>query len=244
MNTLSSILDGQKVIVLGGSSGIGLATARAAATEGARVLIVSRNPSHIDQALATLPGDCQGNTADLGDEQAVQRIFQQAGPFDHLAYTAGGSMAVQHVIDLTTQTIRDYFELRFWGAFAAVKYSVPFLNPVGSISLTSGIANRRPGKGWALGASSSGALEGFTTAMAVELAPIRVNIVSPGMTRTNLWSGFPVVERQQMYAQAGNRLLTGHVADPADIAQAYLFLMKNPFVTGQVVVADGGALLV
>ncbi len=173
MQPISSVLDGKKVIVLGGSSGIGLATAKAAAAEGARVLIVSGNQSNIDQALTTIPGDCQGVEVNLTNELAIKRLFEQTVNFDHLVYTAGSSMAVQNVVDLETRTIRDYFEIRFWGPFAAVKHSVPFINKGGSITLTSGIANRRPGKGWALGASSSGALEGFTVAMAVELALVR-----------------------------------------------------------------------
>jgi NAD(P)-dependent dehydrogenase (short-subunit alcohol dehydrogenase family) len=153
-------------------------------------------------------------------------------------------MTVQHVVDLGTRTIRDYFEIRFWGAFAAIKYSVPFIDRGGSITLTSGIASRRPGKGWALGASSSGALEGLTLAMAVELAPIRVNAVSPGLTRTNLWNGMPEADRENMYEQTSARLLTGRVATADEVAQTYLYLIKAPSVTGQVAIADGGAVLV
>jgi NAD(P)-dependent dehydrogenase (short-subunit alcohol dehydrogenase family) len=228
---------------LGGSSGIGLATAKAAAATGAQVLIVSGNRSNITRALATMPGNSKGLAADLRDEMAIKRLFEQTGNFDHLVFTAGSSMSVQQVVDLETRTIRDYFELRFWGAFSAVKYSVPAIRNGGSITLTSGIANRRPGRGWALGAGSSGALEGFTLAMAVELAPIRVNIVSPGMTRTNLLSGIPEAEREEMYEQSGARLLTGPVATAEEVAQTYLYLMKAAFVTGQVVIADGGAVL-
>jgi NAD(P)-dependent dehydrogenase (short-subunit alcohol dehydrogenase family) len=243
MTAISSILDGQKVIVLGGSSGIGLATAKAAAAAGAQVLIVSGNQSNITRALATMSGNSTGLVVDLRDELAIKRLFEQTGNFDHLVYTAGSSMSVQQVVDLETRTIRDYFELRFWGAFAAVKYGVPAIRNGGSITLTSGIANRRPGSGWALGASTSGALEGFTVAMAVELAPVRVNIVSPGMTRTNLWSGIPEVEREEMYGQSGARLLTGRVATAEEVAQTYLYLMTAPFVTGQAIIVDGGAVL-
>jgi NAD(P)-dependent dehydrogenase (short-subunit alcohol dehydrogenase family) len=114
----------------------------------------------------------------------------------------------------------------------------------GSIVLTSGIASARPQKGWTVGASICGAMEGFTRALAVELAPIRVNIVSPGLVRTPLWSNVPESDREAMYRQVGARLPAGRAGEADDIAQTYVYLMNNAFATGQTIVIDGGGVLV
>jgi len=237
-------LEGKKVIVLGASSGLGLATAKAAAEVGARVVIVSGKRERIDQALLTLPTGSVGYAVDLGIEQQVKQFFEHTGRFDHLVYTAGSAISRKLIGDLDMETACDYFQLRFFSVFAAVKYAAQHILPGGSITLTSGIAGARPGKGWSLGAGTSGAIEGFTRAMAVELAPIRVNAVAPGVVKTNLWSDMADAERAHFYQAAGNSLLTGRVAEPEELAQTYLYLMQQSYSTGQVVVADGGAVLV
>jgi NAD(P)-dependent dehydrogenase (short-subunit alcohol dehydrogenase family) len=237
-------LDGKKVIVLGASSGIGLATAKAAALEGAQIIIVSGNQERIDKALKELPAPGEGYAIDLRDEKNIKEFFGQMGSFDHLVYTAGSNISPKNLVDLDLETAHDYFKLRFWSPFAAIKYAVPHINSGGSITLTSGIANPRPGKGWSLGASTSGAMEGLTRAMAVELAPIRVNIVSPGVVKTNLWASFTKTDRENFYKTVGDAMLVKRVGEPDDIAQTYLYLMKQPFSTGQVIIIDGGAVLV
>jgi NAD(P)-dependent dehydrogenase (short-subunit alcohol dehydrogenase family) len=239
-----SVLNGKKVIVLGASSGIGLATAKAAALEGAQIVIVSGNQERIDAALKELPASSEGYAVDLRDEKNIKTLFEQMGNFDHLVYTASSNISPENLVDMDLETAHDYFKLRFWSPFAAIKYAVPRINPGGSITLTSGIANPRPGKGWALGASTSGAMEGLTRAMAVELAPIRVNIVSPGVVKTNLWSSLTETGRENFYKTVGDAMLVGRVGGPEDIAQTYLYLMKQQFSTGQVIIVDGGAVLV
>jgi NAD(P)-dependent dehydrogenase (short-subunit alcohol dehydrogenase family) len=239
-----SRLEGKKVIVLGGSSGLGLATAKAAAEEGANVVIVSGKQARINAALSELPAGCEGYAIDLSQEQNIRRFFLNTGGFDHLVYTAGSSFSPADISGLDMETARDYFVLRFWGPFAAVRYGAQEINPGGSITLTSGIAGPRPGRGWSLGASTSGAIEGFARAMAVELAPVRVNVVSPGVVKTNLWAGLSAADRQNLYDRVGDSLLVKRVAEPEEIAQTYIHLMKQSFCTGQVIIVDGGAVLV
>jgi NAD(P)-dependent dehydrogenase (short-subunit alcohol dehydrogenase family) len=239
-----STLQNKKVIVLGASSGLGLATAKAAANEGAKVIIVSGNPERINAALKELPAGCEGYAVDLREESNIRAFFEQTGNFDHLVYTAGGNISRKNVADLDLATAQDYFRLRFWAPFAAIKYGTPYINTGGSITLTSGIAGQRPGKGWSLGAGTSGAMEGLTRAMAVELAPIRVNVVSPGVVKTNLWSDIAAADREDFYRTVGQSMLVGRIGEPEDIAQTYLYLMKQPYSTGQVVIVDGGAVLV
>jgi NAD(P)-dependent dehydrogenase (short-subunit alcohol dehydrogenase family) len=139
---------------------------------------------------------------------------------------------------------RSAFELRYWSALAAVKYASPHIRKGGSIVLTTGIAGRRPHKGWVVVASVAGTIESLTRALAVDLAPIRVNAVSPGVVRTNLWQNMPEAERENLYESVGSRLPVGRVGEADEVAQAYLFLMQEGFSTGQTVIVDGGTVLV
>lgn len=237
-------LQGKKVILLGGSSGLGLATARAAAAEGAILTIVSGSQERIDQALAQLPKNSRGFAVDLNKEENIRAFFAAAGPFDHLVYTAGENLNLNMIADTELETARAFFNLRYWGALSATKYATPLINPGGSISLTSGTANARPGKGWALASSICGAVEGLVRAMAVELAPIRVNSVVPGVIATNLWNSMPAEHRDQLYQSMEDSLLVKRVGAAEDVALAFVYLMKQQFGTGQNIVVDGGTLLV
>ncbi|HEY0245431.1 MAG TPA: SDR family oxidoreductase [Mucilaginibacter sp.] len=238
-------LKGKKVVILGGSSGIGLATAKAAAAQGAELVIASSNQQRVDKALKELPAGSKGFPVDLTNEQAVQGFFNQLGSFDHLIYTAGESLQLINIADVAIADAKQFFNLRYWGAFTAVKYAAPYINKNGSIVLTSGIASLRPpGAGWSLGASICAAMEGFNRAMAIELAPVRVNLVSPGVVKTNLWSNMTDAEREGMYNGIGNNLPVKRVGEAEDIAQTYLYLMQQQYGTGQVIVVDGGSVLV
>ena len=126
----------------------------------------------------------------------------------------------------------------------AAKYASGSIRAGGSMVFTSGIAGQRPHTGWALGASITSAMEGLIRALAVELAPIRVNIVSPGVVKTPLWSAMPGADREALYRQMEQNLLVGHVGEPEEIAEAYLYLMRQTYGTGQVIVVDGGGVLV
>ena len=237
-------LTGKKVMVLGGSSGIGLATAKAAAAEGAQVTIVSGNRERIDQALKELPAGSEGHAVDLGNEAAIRAFFSAAGNFDHLVYTAGENISLGDISETEVDTARNFFNIRYWGALATVKYAASHINAGGSINLIGGIASPRPGKGWGIAASICAAMEGFTRAMAIELAPIRVNLVAPGVVRTNLWNSLSATDREQLYTSVGNSLPVKRIGEAEDIALSYIYLMKQQFATGQVLVVDGGAVLV
>jgi NAD(P)-dependent dehydrogenase (short-subunit alcohol dehydrogenase family) len=237
-------LDAKRIVVLGGSSGIGLAVAQAAAREGATVAIASSRKGRIDEALATLPADTEGHVLDLADGDATQALFARLGGFDHLVFTAGETPQLGSLATMDVDAARRFFALRYWGAFCAAKYGSSNIRKGGSIVFTSGIAGQRPRAGWALGASICAAMEGLTRALAVELAPIRVNIVSPGLVRTPLWSSMTEVDRKALYHETAGRLPVGHVGDAEDIAEAYLYLMQQGYSTGQVLVVDGGAVLV
>lgn len=237
-------LDGQRIVVLGGSSGIGLATAQAAAREGGAVVIASHRQARVDAALATLPAGAEGHVLDLADDAAVEALFRRIGAFDHLVFTAGETLRLGPLSDTDPVAARRFFDLRYWGAVTAAKFGSPQIRPGGSIVFTSGTAGHRPRAGWALGASICAAMEGLTRALAVELAPIRVNIVAPGLVRTALWAEMPEADREALYRGAAARLPVGHAGEAEEVAQAYLYLMRQSYGTGQVIVVDGGGVLV
>jgi len=236
-------LRGKRLVVLGGSSGIGLATAQAAAKEQASVVIASSRKATVDQALATLPPGTEGHVLDLTDETAVRALFARLGGFDHLVFTAGETLQLGSLASTEVAAARRFFELRYWGAFLAAKYGSGSIRPGGSIVFTSGLAGQRPHAGWALGASICSAMEGLTRALAVELAPIRVNIVCPGVVKSPLWAAMTEADRTALYRHTAEKLLVGHVGETAEIAEAYLYLMRQTYGSGHVLVVDGGGAL-
>jgi len=237
-------METKRVVVLGGSSGIGLAVAEQVVAHGAEVVIASSNAERVRKAVGGLGGKAEGHALDLSDEAAIQSFFQKLGGFDHLVFTAGDTLQLDELAGADLTKARSTFELRYWAALAAAKYGSAHIRAGGSMVLTTGIASQRPRKGWVFGASVCGAVEGLTRALAVELAPIRVNAVSPGVVRTNLWRNIPEQDRESMYDSIGKTLPVGRVGEASDIARAYLFLMEEAFATGQIVVVDGGTMLV
>jgi len=207
-------------------------------------VIVSSQKAKVDTALAGLPPDAEGHAVDLTDEAAVRALFERLGAFDHLVFTAGESLQLGALGQTDVEAARRFFDLRYWGAFRAAKYGAPSLRPGGSIVFTSGLASARPQAGWALGASICAAMEGLTRALAVELAPLRVNIVAPGVVRTPLWAGMTQADRDALYAQMARALPAGHVGEAEEVAEAYLYLMRQTYGTGQVLGVDGGGALV
>src|SRR6476660_6118231 len=237
-------LSGKRIVMLGGSSGIGLAVAQQVVAQGATAIIASSNADRVEQAVARLDGKAEGQTLDLSNERDIQTFFQKIGDFDHLVFTAGDTLQLNELVATDLTKARRAFELRYWAVLAAVKYTSPHIRKDGSIVLTTGVAGRRPHKGWTVAASVCGTIEALTRALAVELAPIRVNAVCPGVVRTNLWQSMNADAREHLYESVGKSLLVGRVGEVCEIAHAYLFLMQEGYSTGQTVVLDGGAVLV
>lgn len=240
----NSGLKGKSVVVLGGASGIGLATARAAVARGAIVTVTSRSADRAARGAREIGSGARGEVADLAKEEETRALFERIGAFDHFVYTAGDELVLSPVAQLDLAAGRHAFEVRVFGALAAVKHGAARIRPGGSIVLTHGIAGARPSAGWSVGASVCGAVDSLTRALAVELAPVRINAVSPGFVRTPLWNPIPEAEREALFRDAGSKLLTGRVGEAPEIAEAYCFLMENAFMTGQTVVVDGGGVLV
>jgi NAD(P)-dependent dehydrogenase (short-subunit alcohol dehydrogenase family) len=239
-----SISAASRVVVLGGSSGIGLATAKAAAAAGASVVIASRNPASVRSALAELPAGAAGRAVDASSTEDLTAFFDFIGDFDHIAYTAGEHLVPTPLSEYTPDKGRAFLELRLIAALNAIRLAVPHIRSGGSITMTSGTAAFRGGSGWFLGAAASGAIISAAKALAVELAPIRVNVVAPGVVRSPLWSEMPEADREALYESVGRGLPLGRVAEVDDVAKAYLQLMEQDYATGTVAVIDGGTILV
>jgi NAD(P)-dependent dehydrogenase (short-subunit alcohol dehydrogenase family) len=237
-------LNGQRIVILGGTSGIGLATARAVAEQGADVVVASSRRVSVDAALDVLPARAQGHVLDMSDSAAIEAFFETLGAFDHLVYTAGEALSLMPLDDMDIANARAFFELRYWGALTAAKAARPHIRAGGSIVFTGGIAGARPGPGWAVAASICSAMEGLTRALAVELAPLRVNVVAPGVVRTPLWREWDEASREAFYAERAKAIPVGHVGEPEEIAKAYVYLMEQTYGSGQTLVVDGGNVLV
>jgi len=233
-------LKGSKVAIIGGTSGIGLAVAQAAVANGASVIVGSRNAERVDAAVVTLGVSATGQMLDLNDEASVAVFFEQVGPFDHLVYTAGDWQRRKTNIN-TNFHLADAqagFDVRFWGAILAVKHAIPHIALNGSITLTGGVLAHRPQKGSALSTAIAGAAEHLMRGLAVDLAPVRVNLVAPGLVATDIWARLPDGAMQAMVD--GQPLPRPGL--PAEVAEAYMYFMRGAYTTGQVAIVDGGRL--
>jgi NAD(P)-dependent dehydrogenase (short-subunit alcohol dehydrogenase family) len=233
-------LEGKRVLIIGGSSGIGFAVARAALGQGARVIIASSSAERLRQALDRLGGG-ESALLDVTDERAVQAFFATWGVFDHIVFTAADWAQVDHnaFADLDLAAAATLFDVRFWGALAVAKHGANCVVPGGSITLTNGMAAHRPQKGLAVATAMAGAVEHLVLGLAVELAPIRVNGVCPGAIRTEAWDELPEAFRQVQEARLAGQLVP-RVGDSAEVADAYLYLMRGSYTTGQTLRVEGG----
>jgi len=235
-------LKGQKVVVIGGSSGIGFAVARAALDEGAQVVIASSQTANVEGAVARLGAGASGSALDVANEDDQRRFFGDVGAFNHLVYTAGdwNSAGVGPLPNLDLAAAAARFNVRFWGALAAVKHGHIHLAEGGSVVLTDGLYAHRPTRGGSVASAMLGAIEHLTRGLAVDLAPLRVNAVCPGLILT---------ERTLKMTEEARRNYTAKLPLPrpgetAEVAQAYLYLMRGGYTTGQVLYVDGGGLLI
>ncbi|WP_109126409.1 SDR family oxidoreductase [Dyella sp. C11] len=227
----------QSVLVVGGSSGIGEATARAFADAGAKVTIASRNAERLDAAARNIGGNVRTAVLDTTNEAAVDTYFASAETFDHVvisaAKTPGGPIRA-----LALHDARAAMESKFWGAYRVAR--VAKIRDGGSLTFVSGFLSVRPSASSVLQGAINAALEALARGLALEFAPVRVNTVSPGLIETPLWSGMKEEARENMFRAAAERLPARRMGAPEDVANAILYLAGTPFATGSTVLIDGG----
>lgn len=227
---------GQNVIIIGGSSGIGLATARRAKDAGANLFLISRNSQRLGEAAKAIGGATQ-----IVSDIAAPRpdIFAGIDRIDHLLITAG-TVQLQPLKDQSEADLLQVMNERLIGPLLAIKIALPLLHAASSITLTSGQFASRPAAGGAVVAAAVAAVESAARALAIELSPTRVNAVSPGWVDTPLLDGLMGDAKRQVLEQTASILPSRNIGAPDDIAQAILFLMVNRFVTGEALHVDGG----
>jgi NAD(P)-dependent dehydrogenase (short-subunit alcohol dehydrogenase family) len=232
---MSAKLNHARVLVVGGSSGIGLATAAAAAGAGAAVTIASRSQTKLESAVSTLGKTARAVALDTGDVAAVERFFTDEA--DHIVVSAAQTPSGP-VRSLSFADAKIAMDSKFWGAYRVAR--VAKIREGGSLTFVSGFLSVRPSANSVLQGAINAALEALARGLALELAPVRVNAVSPGLIATPLWSGMPNDKREAMFASAAQRLPARRVGQPEDIANAVMFLVTTPFATGSTVRVDGG----
>jgi NAD(P)-dependent dehydrogenase (short-subunit alcohol dehydrogenase family) len=240
----SIMMIGQKIVVIGGTSGIGLAVARNAADCGAEVYIGSSNAEKLKSALSSLQG-VRGAVVDVGNEESVARFFSDILEIDHLVSTVGPSHQPATVAETDLEQAQALYKIKFWGQFLIAKHGAKQVQKNGSITLTSGILSARPAASLGILASVNAGIEALARTLALELAPCRVNTVCPGFIDSGkLWKDLPAEERAtKLREKAASDLLTARVGLPDDAAKSYLYAIQNPYVTGQTIIVDGGGSL-
>ncbi|MGR3453967.1 SDR family oxidoreductase [Pseudooceanicola sp.] len=213
-------------VVIGGTSGIGHAVADRLAARPGRLVTASR-----------------ATGLDVVDAEAVAAFFDDLGSVDHVIFTAGSQAPGGPLAGIDLAAAHAAFDVKFWGAVAVAQAAARHIRPGGTLTLTSGFLARRATPGALVKTAMNAALEASTKVLARELAPVRVNVVSPGLTDTEAYAGMSDDARRSMLDGAAARLPAGRVAQPGDVAAGFLFVIDTPSVTGAVIDIDGGALI-
>jgi NAD(P)-dependent dehydrogenase (short-subunit alcohol dehydrogenase family) len=237
-------LHGTRVLIAGGSSGVGLATARLLIECGAAVVINGRDGTKLESVqkqLGTQASICAFDAANPEDRTGA---LARLGKFDHLVVALSGGRGAGPFAELAPADLRSGFEAKFWTHFSLAQEALPYLSQSGSITFVSAISARAANPGTAGLAAINSALEGMVKPLAVELRPRRVNAVSPGVIDTPWWNWMQEDQKQSAFSKFAAATPAGRVGKPEDIAQAIVFLVGNTFMTGCILECDGGLRLV
>jgi NAD(P)-dependent dehydrogenase (short-subunit alcohol dehydrogenase family) len=234
--------DGQRVVIIGASAGIGEATAKAFAAHGAAVFITGRSKERLDQAAQRIGAPVQVAELDATDREALNAFFAATGTVDHLVLAASpGAVGVGPIATLDEAALRQAFDGKFFAHVKAIQAALPRLRADGSITIITAASARAAFAGTAGLAAVNGALEAVVGPLAVELAPLRVNAVSPGVIDTHWWHGMPGDQRQAYFDAAAAITPVRRVGKPEDVADAIVYLAGAGFVTGAVLECTGGS---
>lgn len=234
-------LNGKNVLVIGGSSGIGYATAAGALAEGAKVTIASRSEEKLRAAQALLEGAVEARKLDVSDSAAVEAFFDASPTYDHIV-VSGAAFKFGTVRDQNIDDAYAAMNVKFWGAYRVARKAT--VAPGGSFVFVSGFLSRRPKPNMVLVGAINAALETLAQGLALEMAPVRFNVVSPGIIDTPTRAAMPADARKTLLENAAKALPVKRVGQAEDCAEQILLMLRNTFMTGSVVYVDGGGLLI
>jgi NAD(P)-dependent dehydrogenase (short-subunit alcohol dehydrogenase family) len=230
----------EHVLILGGTSGIGLAAARRLAGEGLKVTIAGRDKDRLAAAADALAGKVAARPLDASDTTQVRDFFQSMGSFDHLVLALGSGRGFGPFATLDLGEVRRGFEEKVWPHLSCAQAALPTIRKDGSITFISAVSAQMAAPGTVGLAAANGALTIVTPILATELRPLRVNAVTPGVVDTPWWNFLPAEQRAAAFAEYAGKSPVGRVGAPDDIAKAISFLIADSFVTGHVLTCDGG----
>ncbi|PNS18049.1 hypothetical protein CAC42_4008 [Sphaceloma murrayae] len=256
----TSKLEGKRILVIGGSSGIGYGVAEASLEYGAHVAISSSSQSRIDTAVASLIESypsakprISGYAYSMGDQASLEAnivsLLDKAtanAKLDHVVWTAGDQLAIAPLAELSLDSVIQAGMVRYFGPLMLGKHAPKYLSPgpASSITLTTGAVSEKPIAGWTAPGGFATALHGLNRGLALDLKPIRVNLVSPGAVDTGLWDTMTPEEKEKMMKYFGEKSTTGRVGQVVDVAEAFLYAMKDGNVTGSLISTNSGSLLI
>lgn len=244
VNNLWASIEGARVLVAGGSSGIGLAGASALARLGAKVTIAGRDGGRLEAARAGMDGGVETYRVDAANRAAVDVMFDDVGPLDHLVITLTGKLGGGAFRSVDLAEFRRAFDEKFWPHLMLAQSGLRTLNPSGSITFITGASSRKVTPGGSGFVAINGALDLMVPTLAFELAPVRVNAISPGFIDTEWYSHVSKAEMEKAYSDAARTLPVRRVGQGRDLAQAIVFVVTDSFVTGSVIECDGGVRLI
>lgn len=234
-------LDNKNVLVIGGATGMGFATAKLVSDMGGKVIIAGHNRQKNEKALEQLSNNAKSQYIDVVNPDSIAELFSSIAALDHLFITAapGGT---GDFLKASLDIKETYIYGKFWSLFMITKRAVEIISEKGSITFITGGFTTKPTKGTVLVSAAFNAVEGFAKALAVELAPIRFNVIRPGFIDSGFWDFMDKQERQKLFEENKQKIAVGRIGSSQDIAQMAVSIMTNSFINGQIIEVNGGLL--